>query len=301
MKNKKGLAMAQLVTITLVVVGFLVITTAVGVAMSKNSDQEAELACHNSVGIRAMTAVSSLGSSKIKVAPLLCKTIDRDVTGDREKVKAQLAHMMGRCWWMFHKGKFDEIVDSSTSSAGKVLGLTNNNACFMCYSAAIKSDELKKKPITSLEMFEYLRDNKVPNQKINFLEYIQKSGGQGKIAILEKQIKDGSGYGVMFLAKNAEKSNWNLFAPIAYVGGAIVGAACIVSGFCIVGGILIAGVSVASGGMYLSTVAEDIMAKARDDLYGGDDRKNSVIVLDSLAGVDYGGCLVKDIAGDGFA
>ena len=207
MKTKKGIAAGMLVTIMITIVAFMLIAGLIIRYTSKTDEKQAELLCHNSILLRAATMINAdggLAKTEAKVIPVLCKTLDKKVEGDREEIKEQVAFNMARCWWMFNEGRYEEVMDNGVYR--KLTGLAKvNNDCFMCYTKMVKSDELKGQPITAPEMFAYMRDQNYPKLKnVTYLNYIQSYGGPGRIAVMDK-IEDGKAYGIVFLSKNKDK------------------------------------------------------------------------------------------------
>ncbi|MEK6845177.1 MAG: hypothetical protein AABY26_00340, partial [Nanoarchaeota archaeon] len=155
LSNKKAVAMGQLVIIVITVVGFLLLLGTINRVMAKSQDKEAEYLCHNSIALRMATTVN-VEDTDIAFSPVLCKTIDKKIRGDREEIKEQMAYMMARCWWMFNEGRQDELFDSS-SFVRELVGLDKSkNDCFLCYTAVIDEKEIPGGPIAPPELDSYL-------------------------------------------------------------------------------------------------------------------------------------------------
>jgi hypothetical protein len=290
-KNKRGLAAGQLVVIILVLVAFVLIAGSVSRFIAKAQPKEAEILCQNSINMRAMSTVN-IGSADVRLVPPMCKTIDVEVTGNREEIKDQLAYLMARCWWMFGEGRYEELLDSETFS--RALGIPKGgNDCFLCYTAVIDQKNIEEGDIPAQEMYNYLIEKDHRQIKgTSYLDYIQSGGGPG-LALVADGIAGRQSYGVVFMSKNKFEggSNWLLVvaAAAAVVGAAVCGIA--TAGVClVVGAVAVAGASVS---VFNSAAYADLKAK----LYGSE-RDVSVVTLDHLKGIEAGGCMVTDLAGE---
>src|SRR3989338_5196085 len=139
-RDKKGLAVSQLVVIMISLASFILLAYALREQISNADSREAEVLCHSSISLRA-NAQFSVGGEDVKLTPVLCKTIDKKVEGNREEIKEQLATMMARCWWMFNEGRVEEALSNAQLSRA-VLGIPDANDCFLCYAAPIDEEEI---------------------------------------------------------------------------------------------------------------------------------------------------------------
>lgn len=313
MINKKGMEAGFLIAIIIVIASFVLIAGVLTRWLSSADEKEAERLCHDSIAWRAVSTIQinpegryeALVQGKVSLVPQLCKTIDKKVKGDREKIKQQIADKMARCWWMFGEGKHDQILDSS-KVAPVIYDLEEvGNKCQLCY--VILTEEEKFEPIPKEEFLLYLATTKYPKVAgQTYLEYIQQHGGPGRVALLE-DINPRQGYGISFLAKNEEgRSFWErLGAGTAKLGaGTIVAAAGIgalkLTGAAACAASLICGVIVAGGvvGGYLLMNAgtADLAAQVKDTFYGTE-RDTSIIVFDDMITSEQK-CFKKDIAGE---
>lgn len=265
--NKKGMAGDQLVIIVLIIVGFLLIA-GVTYGFTKKAEQKSpELLCYNSIGIRA-ASVLRLGQVDVPFSTPICETIDVELKGDRGEMKKQLAELMTRCWWMFHEGRYEEILNNP-DEIRNIFNLAGDNKCFVCYNVLIDEKEIPGGPIPVKEMEQFLRETKYPKYKdITYLDYIQSYGGPGSALVLNG-IGARESYGIVFLAKNKVGAGlgWSdyvtstlmiLYAPVAGIAAPIV----------------------------LTVEA----LKAKRTFYDSDERDLSVIVLDDLKSVNYNDC-----------
>ena len=259
MNGKKGIAAEQLVVIIIVIAAFMLIAGVVTRALAKADDKQAENLCRDSIAIRAATSISTDGTfvkGEAKLAPVLCKTIDKKVSGDREEIKQQIANSLARCWWMFGEGRYEQILDNgAVAPAFYSLDKTEND-CFVCYAELIKEDSFET--ITTEEFYRYLSKTNYPSVKdTTYLDYIQKYRGPGAV-VLFSNIEAQKAYGISFLSKNKKSEGTPLSGVekalagtgIAAGTGAALGAAgCVASGICVVlavgGGLLAAAVAVA--------------------------------------------------------
>lgn len=288
--DKKAVAMGQLVIIVITVVAFLLIAGTISRVLAKSQDKEAEYLCHNSVALRMATTVN-VADTDVAISPIMCKTIDKKIQGDREEIKEQMAYMMARCWWMFNEGRQDDLLDSAEIS--DLLGWDDNeNKCFLCYTSVIDEKEIPGGPIGAQEMFSYLKQTDHRQFKgMKYLDYLQSYGGPGKAAVMDS-ISSQNAYGIVFMSKSEDDASMG-WIDVVVAGIAAVGVvACAIAEPC---GIIAAGVAVA-GTAYVVVHGADVLA-AKANFYE-EERSVSIVTLDDLKSIEAGDCLVKDIAGN---
>lgn len=293
-KNKRGLAAGQLVIIILVLVAFVLIAGTVSRFIAKAEPKEAEILCQNSINMRAMSTVN-IGSADVRLVPPMCKTIDVEITGNREEIKDQLAYLMARCWWMFGEGRYEELFENDFDSLTKVLALDKTgNDCFLCYTAVIDQSNIEGGDIPAQEMYSYLIEKDHRQIKgTSYLDYIQSYGGPGLAAVADG-IGGKQSYGIVFMSKNKqmEGDHW-----LEYVGTALLGVGvtlCVASVIC-GGAVAVTGTVVAAVATTVASYGAYTQFKAK---YYSGDRDVSVVTLDHLKGIEAGGCMVTDLAGE---
>ncbi len=238
--TKKGMAAGVLVTIILTIIAFMLIAGVITRFTSQADDKQAELLCHDSIALRAQTQIKVDGTwakSEVKPIPVLCKTLDKKITGTREEIKEQIADKVARCWWMFGEGRYEELLSSgSVDIAPQFFGMSNSpNKCFTCFSILVGKIEGDKTPISYAEMLDYMLKNHPPKLKsdINYIKYIQNYGGPGLFGMITKEgIKEDQGYAISILPKNKDKDaiNWVKWggigvATVGFVGTVVCTAA----------------------------------------------------------------------------
>ena len=209
-QGKKG-EMTFIVATILVLLSMFMIGLTIERFLSRTTDLEAELLCQTSIAQRAKTAVNvgETDGFELKLAPPLCKTIDKEISGSREQILKEVSDKMARCWWMFGEGKYDEILDKfSTKGYLKVMsfeGLGQNN-CFNCYTILVAQDEIPGGPIEAPEINDYLRTKTYAKVGKTYLDYIQGYGGPGSVVFTVPEILPNHGYTISMLPKNYEQS-----------------------------------------------------------------------------------------------
>ncbi|HLC97674.1 MAG TPA: hypothetical protein VJC21_02745 [Candidatus Nanoarchaeia archaeon] len=200
--NKKAQLEHKLVSIILIALTLLILIGVIQRGFSKFQGKDAEIVCQESLAARAALAVQT-GDAELKTLPLLCKTLDKDISGTAEEVKEQLARSMARCWWMFGEGRYDEVVSSGFYPL-RVLGFEGSeNACFLCYSVVVPQEGLEEGPISKRDMFRYVSNELHPQvPDTTYLDYIQNYGGPGNV-LVGSDIAAGEAYGIVFVAKGA--------------------------------------------------------------------------------------------------
>lgn len=199
--NKKAQLEHKLVSIILIVITFVIIVGVVQRGFTKFKGKDSEIICQESIAARAAVAIQA-GDAELKTFPLLCQTLDKDISGETEEVKEQLARSMARCWWMFGEGRYDDL--SGGVDPLRVVGFESaDNACFLCYSLVVPRESLTESAISKRDMLRYVSDTPYP-QVVDktYLEYIQTYGGPGNV-LVGSDISGGEAYGIVFVAKGA--------------------------------------------------------------------------------------------------
>lgn len=238
--------MQVFVLIILAVASLVVIGPILYKFVSSGGDKGPEVVCQESVALRAASAVSVGSLAEVKTVPLLCKTIDKEISGNRKEIKEQLAAQIDRCWWMFNEGRTEELIST-------VPGLGGGNDGFICYTTVVlKSRDFKEgESIPTGEFADYLAVT--PYSKISsgktkksHLEYIQSYGGPGRIQLLMKPegITPQSAFEIAFVEKKKAEG----LGEELIVGGVGGGAAALAAAYFTGGGSLaIYGVATVSG------------------------------------------------------
>ena len=208
--NKKAMEAGQLVIIIVVIVSFMLIATVVTRWLASAEDKEAEVLCHDSVALRASTALRinpqeksddeyfQLVKAQIKAVPVLCKTIDKKVKGNKEEVMRTIADKMARCWWMFGQGRYEDILSGSKIQVLPALFDFDDytNKCFNCYT--ILTEEIKDaEVIAPQEFMAFLSTKKYSKSKTTYLDYIQTSGGPGRVVYLVTKEQTQNAEGIL--------------------------------------------------------------------------------------------------------
>lgn len=198
--NKKAQLEHKLVSIILIVITFVIIIGVIQRAFTKFEGRDAEIVCQESIAARKVLTLQ-VGGAELKTLPRLCKTLDKEFSGDEEAVKEQLARSASRCWWMFGEGRQEEVIGSNLY---QVFGFRREeNACFLCYAAVIPDDDVT---ITKIELLRYL--SRTPHHQVpdtTYLEYFHGYGGPGNVAVAS-DIESSGAYGIVFVSKATEAS-----------------------------------------------------------------------------------------------
>lgn len=313
-----------LVSIVITIVAFMLIAGTVMRFMSNAGDKEAEILCHDSIALGVRSSFNLNGDwvgAQIKAVPVLCKTIDNKIKGNREELKQQLAEKMARCWWMFGEGRYEELLQGSKIKAfPKLLGFEElENSCFNCYNIMIDQDSIEGGPIDGNELTRYLFEHQYSKSNTSYLQYIQEQGGPGRVVLIAPVIVPNQAYTISMVPKNKEaKGFWTEASKAA--GGAIVvivvagGVACILGALpaCIVTGVVtesgaatvagtigaVATAKVVTAGIVAGGVAGYISASGINNMltYVMGEREVSQVVI-SYSEVGQQMCGSGDIAG----
>ncbi|MEW5897470.1 MAG: hypothetical protein AB1668_07280 [Nanoarchaeota archaeon] len=186
-KNRKGVSLMtnMIVIIIILLVSAGVIAGLILLFKGPLEEKSLETACEASVIGRVKTEIN-LGITNFQWTPVNCKTIPKEVKGERKSVKEALARKAVRCWQMFYEGREE-----------KVLGDYN---CFVCY--LIDTGEIEGGAIPKTELIDYLNETKYyKSADYTYLSYIKEHGGEGYALVLS-DIKPKQLYGIAFLSKN---------------------------------------------------------------------------------------------------
>jgi hypothetical protein len=224
--------------------------------------------CRSTVVTRVSTPLNLIEKG-LYWAPLACETQDLDIKGNHEELKAQTAQLMARCWYMFNEGRQDELLNSD--QVEKVFGWEDNdNECFLCYSLAIDQNSIEGGAIGADEMHKYLvEEDHYKVKGLTYLNYIQSYGGPGNVAIMDS-IEPNNAYGVAFLGKSSDNSEWTWLDTVS-VGAAAV--ACATGVGCIITAVV--------AGSYLTTHGVNEFASN----FYSEERAVSTIVFDNLKSI----------------
>ncbi|MBI2665003.1 hypothetical protein HYX12_00075 [Candidatus Woesearchaeota archaeon] len=261
-RTKKGdMVLGWLGKVILAIAGFAVIATVFFIFLypSLFGDKKDVELCRSSVILRTSTGMSFDNSeTKTYWAPLLCPVIEPEIGGDREEIKEQMAQMMAKCWYMYNEARQDEVLEPA--GVLRALGWEDNtNECALCYIPKITNKEIEGGSIEAPEMFQYLYKNDHYRIKgKTYLDYIQTYGGPGKVAIMDS-IKPQQSYGVAFLSRNKDNSEFQTIDAAAIVV-ALAGAGVIACAILEPCGAIVAGVSTVVGAV--GGTAAVITAKA---------------------------------------
>src|SRR3989344_5227131 len=270
-KMRKGMAAEQLVVLILVIAAFSLVALFLKYFFLEAEPKEAELLCHNSVVFRAATVFNAGGGDdkNIQLIPLLCKTTDLKIEGDREEIKARMAYLMSRCWWMFNEARQD-----------------STNQCFICHTVIIDQKQITGGDIEVEEMMSYLlKKDHTLIKDLKYIDYFQEYGGPGTTAIMDV-LKPGTAYAIAFFARNTDEASFTVadaVATVAAVGGAV---SCIATA-----GITCAIIAL-GGTAYL--VAHGVNALQAKEVFYGKKRYTSMVVVDNLKDLNLvGNCIKK--------
>jgi hypothetical protein len=279
--GRSGLAASQLVIMIIVIASFMLVAGMLSSFLAKSSDSEAEVLCYNSIALRAATSIDQEGkysTTNLKSIPVLCKTMDKKITGDREELKAEIAYKMARCFWMFGEGRYeDPLQPSRTDFLPSLMGTSDpEKTCFNCYTILVDQKEIEGGPITQGELFQYMAENYHPNIKdTTYLEYFGKDGATTIVAALTSiDAKNGYMISILPAITREGEPNWlkRIAVGVAIVGGVVLVAGCTaatlgacaaVAGGGVVAGVAAGGASAAvAGGLAVTKIAVTTAAVA---------------------------------------
>ncbi|PIN76704.1 hypothetical protein COV17_01420 [Candidatus Woesearchaeota archaeon CG10_big_fil_rev_8_21_14_0_10_36_11] len=283
--HKKG-DLGFLVAIIIVILSFMLIAGTIFGFMSGAEEKEAETLCKDSVALRAAASFSA-GGVEAKIAPLLCQTIDKKVSGSKEEVQQIIADKMARCWEIFGEGRYKTSVFENTNA------FSGDSKCFVCSTILVEDDRNFKGEdtgVTALEFENFLRTADYPKKSMKYLDYFQYGGGPGYVigVLTPEGIKPGRAYGIAFKAKS---TSGELNPIIGTVGGTSIG----------VGAVSMLVFGVGTGGLGLLIAGGAALGVGLADLFQEDVTLDGIFLVDLQKDIQkefYKSCnLVADIAG----
>lgn len=137
--NKKGMQLATIISIILLVVATGAILGVYNKAFTDADDKTIENVCRGTNALRYGTE-TDVGVGQINVIPRGCKTIDKkeDIpssqyqgkySSNTEAAKAELREMTARCWWMWLEGIDKNMFNQQ---------LWEGRKCFICYTFSVE-------------------------------------------------------------------------------------------------------------------------------------------------------------------
>lgn len=242
MSYKKGMAAGTLVAMIITLAAFMLIASVIMNFVGQADEKQAELLCHDSIALRAATQINENGKfvkSEVKPVPVLCKTIDKKVSGNREEIKQEIANKIARCWWMFGEGKYEKLLYGSSFTILPALFDFENSddKCFNCYAVLIDENNIDGGPIMAEEITQYLKVTPYPKlTNVTYLEYIQSYGGPGRVAFSAPAILPNEAYAISMMPKNKKVGEGDFWKGVAKVGvGAVIVIGVVGATVCIIG------------------------------------------------------------------
>lgn len=145
----------QLGYLFLAIVGFLVISTLIGVSKLKAEEKTSDELCRLSIAAREKTGIEvdkyGVEVVDVELAPLLCKTEEAEDIGNdltKEEVKKYVAENIARCWYKYYEG-----------AVKGVKGSTFTTKCQICQPFNVKKWKDYNGPITSEDLIVFMHSN----------------------------------------------------------------------------------------------------------------------------------------------
>ncbi|HIH17484.1 MAG TPA: hypothetical protein HA282_05575 [Nanoarchaeota archaeon] len=211
-RKKRGQEHHEVVLWTIGLAGLLVFGVFIYQLYAKTPAILDKEACKESVVKRGLWGINQLPDD---VKPeLQCKTQPIGVkTTNEEEIKKTVANAMYDCWDMLGRGKVDFL------DTGESFGLSNaKSSCLICSTIKF-SGAIQKSPKT-ISLGSYLKETKIPQKKITYLEYFtDQEGADISSGFQISPIRTDQDYAVVFFRFESQDA-WNLLAKdVGAVGG----------------------------------------------------------------------------------
>ncbi len=204
--NKKGIASSLLIGIVITLVGFFVISGAIGTFMQKLPGKQADTLCRTSVAAKAKSKITScqvevFGSSS--PVPLMCKTQEFTINAKGKTTREVIRELMGyaaRTWNVWGEGNYGGgLYGNSFLSIG-----TDN--CFRYYTVKIKN---LKGTIIKSEVIDFMKNEISPKSNTTYWKYIAENTAWSGFNILD-DIEDQHIYSIIFADVTYKKIGFEL-------------------------------------------------------------------------------------------
>ena len=181
-RSRKAVARSSLILLLTAIVSLVIIIYAVYEFYTRADQAVDEPACRGSILTRVKFSFKLAKVVEVNPFPILCKTQEKTLEGNKKQVMNQISDLSARCWWMFLNGEYGNIFNK--------LNLESDQKCFICYTFKIENDM----KITGKDLIDYMGENyyiipeeekeseEVNEEGVTYLDYIQTYKGKGIIA-----------------------------------------------------------------------------------------------------------------------
>ncbi len=181
-QSRKAVARSFLILLLIAILSFAIIIYAIQQFFTRADQAVDEQACRGSILTRVKSNLRVAWVVELNPFPIVCKTQQKELKGDKEQVMMQISDLSARCWWTFLNGEYGNIFDT--------FNLKGDEKCFICYFFYIDGNI---EPISGKELMDYMGENFYLTQEdeegneegISYLEYIQSWKGSGRILASE--------------------------------------------------------------------------------------------------------------------
>ncbi len=211
--DKRGLEKEFIVGAIIAIVGFGLIFATYSKAGERISENSPEAVCRFSVVTRAATTVNvekSVFEKKIKTLPLVCRTQDKTLKGDKEKVAKQIVDHMARCKYEFADGQYANIF-LKTEVGGKA------DYCFPCFNIVIEGKDFDAISFEELKETLLKEKNKQITGDLSYAEYLTGyNKAPGRVQIFPQKIENKHTYTIYYSDPKSEVTVNYAQAAITY-------------------------------------------------------------------------------------
>ena len=191
------------ITMTIILLAGFMATSVVIVKLTADAKpKQLETMCYDSVLARGKLQQNYWGPGgidpSIKPFPLICKTIDKEIKGNKLKVMKEISDSLARCWQIFNEGKVPCIFENAMAVDAC------EPKCFKCYNLLIREGLFSEGESIDIskDLLHYLANNKYKKIDTTYGKYIKLGVAE---ALKSKPITSDSAYSVVFLQGTGNK------------------------------------------------------------------------------------------------
>ena len=223
LKLKKGAVLHdKVIAIILFVVVAAVIITLLIYEKNSTKGEVDKYACHKSIMDRSLSFIGLQPTQTL--VPLRCETENITIkTRDQKTIEKTIANAMYDCWWMVSDNDGNPL-DFFSEDSWREIGFfgTSKTNCIIC--STIKFDKKVKENPQSIDLMNYLAQNKIPLKNITYLNYFTGNDDTGLDQKIDAEpSKTDQDMAIIFMSIKGDNLGNALKREGAMIGGLIIG------------------------------------------------------------------------------
>jgi len=223
LKLKKGAILHDKVIgiIIFVIVAAIIITLLIYERASTKGEVD-KYACHKSIMDRSLSFIGLQPTQTL--VPLRCETENITIkTRDQKTIEKTIADAMYDCWWMVSDNDGNPL-DFFSEDNWREIGFfgTSKTNCIIC--STIKFDKKVKENPQSIDLMNYLAQNKIPLKNITYLNYFTGNDDTGLGQKIDAEpSKTDQDMAIIFMSIKGDNLGNALKREGSMIGGILLG------------------------------------------------------------------------------